>query len=219
MNRTDIDWCDFTWNPVVGCKHGCFYCYARMMNKRFKMISSWENPEFFCNRLAEKVPSLPKRRNPIAEQISLNKPVIFAVSMGDLMGSWVPAEWINQVIDFTRDNPQAVFMILTKNGKRYHEFSFPENCYLGVSATTSVGFNSVENIDAICELDRKNKTFLSLEPILGSFSNANLKFFDFIIVGAMTGPGALPPKKEWISSIDHPNVYLKNSIIKNLYNA
>lgn len=29
MEKTKIDWCDSTWNPVTGCLHGCEYCYAR----------------------------------------------------------------------------------------------------------------------------------------------------------------------------------------------
>lgn len=35
MNKTKIDWCDSTWNPVTGCLHGCEYCYARCMVQRF----------------------------------------------------------------------------------------------------------------------------------------------------------------------------------------
>lgn len=35
MNKTDIEWADMTWNPVVGCKHGCEYCYAQRYAKRF----------------------------------------------------------------------------------------------------------------------------------------------------------------------------------------
>ena len=35
MNKTKIDWCDSTWNPVTGCLHGCEYCYARRIAKRF----------------------------------------------------------------------------------------------------------------------------------------------------------------------------------------
>lgn len=35
MNKTKIDWCDSTWNPVTGCFHGCKYCYARGIAKRF----------------------------------------------------------------------------------------------------------------------------------------------------------------------------------------
>ena len=33
--KTKIDWCDSTWNPVTGCRHGCEYCYARKIAKRF----------------------------------------------------------------------------------------------------------------------------------------------------------------------------------------
>ncbi|GHV42976.1 hypothetical protein FACS1894187_25370 [Synergistales bacterium] len=36
MNKTDIDWCDSTWNPVTGCLHDCPYCYARGIAQRFK---------------------------------------------------------------------------------------------------------------------------------------------------------------------------------------
>ena len=35
MNKTKIEWCDATWNPVVGCKHGCDYCYAKRIAARF----------------------------------------------------------------------------------------------------------------------------------------------------------------------------------------
>ena len=34
-NKTKIDWCDSTWNPVTGCLHGCEYCYAKKIAKRF----------------------------------------------------------------------------------------------------------------------------------------------------------------------------------------
>ncbi len=36
MNKTKIEWCDSTWNPVTGCRHGCEYCYAKHMANRFK---------------------------------------------------------------------------------------------------------------------------------------------------------------------------------------
>lgn len=35
MDKTKIDWCDMSWNPITGCKHGCEYCYARRMAERF----------------------------------------------------------------------------------------------------------------------------------------------------------------------------------------
>ena len=35
MNKTKIDWADSTWNPVTGCLHGCVYCYAKGIARRF----------------------------------------------------------------------------------------------------------------------------------------------------------------------------------------
>lgn len=34
-DRTNIDWCDASWNPITGCLHGCEYCYARRITRRF----------------------------------------------------------------------------------------------------------------------------------------------------------------------------------------
>ena len=35
MLKTKIEYCDSTWNPVTGCLHGCEYCYAANIAKRF----------------------------------------------------------------------------------------------------------------------------------------------------------------------------------------
>lgn len=35
MNKSKIDYCDFSWNPVTGCRHTCAYCYARKQARRF----------------------------------------------------------------------------------------------------------------------------------------------------------------------------------------
>lgn len=34
-DKTKIDWCDASWNPVTGCYHECEYCYARRIAERF----------------------------------------------------------------------------------------------------------------------------------------------------------------------------------------
>lgn len=45
-NKTKIDWADATWNPVTGCLHGCEYCYARRIAKRFGGSRAYER--WFC---------------------------------------------------------------------------------------------------------------------------------------------------------------------------
>lgn len=39
MNKTKIDWATASWNPITGCLHGCPYCYARGIARRF---GGWE---------------------------------------------------------------------------------------------------------------------------------------------------------------------------------
>ncbi len=51
MNKTKIEWTDYTWNPVVGCKNGCWYCYAKRMNDRFGWIEDWNKPQFLITDL------------------------------------------------------------------------------------------------------------------------------------------------------------------------
>ncbi len=62
-NKTKIDWCDSTWNPVTGCLHGCEYCYARRIAERFggcwrldlPADTSWRNRAHFAWGLCERV--------------------------------------------------------------------------------------------------------------------------------------------------------------------
>ena len=54
MNRTKIEWCDWTWNPIVGCSpasEGCANCYAAAIARRFGM--PWGRPVFRPERLNE----------------------------------------------------------------------------------------------------------------------------------------------------------------------
>ena len=44
MNKSKIEWCDMTWNPVTGCYHGCEYCYARKIANRFDGNFAITNP-------------------------------------------------------------------------------------------------------------------------------------------------------------------------------
>jgi protein gp37 len=201
MNKTNIEWCDYTWNPVVGCKNGCEYCYAKKMNDRFHFIANWNDP-IVWNLYSPKMPQKPSK--------------IFVGSMCDLFGDWVSDEIINEVIDKTREFSEHIFMFLTKNPKRYYEFSFPENCWLGMTATD-------KNLDEILgtglmkrkKIDTGNKIFISIEPILGSFRFFPLRHFDLIIIGAMTGNrNNVIPKKEWFDKIEHPNIFYKKNILK-----
>lgn len=203
LNRTRIDWpgLDYTWNPVVGCKTGCWYCYAKRMNDRFKWIEKWDEPQFFPERLLE--------------PIEIKKPSrIFVCSMADLFGDWISESWILMILDIVMSCPEHEFMFLTKYPYRYHEFKFPKNCWIGATVESDLNIERINNLKYYRESNPKK--YISIEPITYSFNTVNLDFLDLVIVGAMTGPGAVIPKKEWIQSIKHHNIHYKENIKKYL---
>lgn len=182
LNKTSIEWTDYTWNPVTGCRHGCGYCYARRIAERFKGGKAWPNgfePTFYSERLP----------NPMGAR---EHSKIFVCSMADLFGEWVSDDWIQRVIETTFYRPGVIFQFLTKNPQRYSDFEFPQNCWLG---TTMDGVEDTEwNLDSLVHGGKNdNIKFVSFEPLLGL--PWNLTYFgelDWIIIGAQTGPKAKP---------------------------
>lgn len=201
MNRTKIEWVKnpdgtqgFTWNPITGCENGCFYCYACKLAHRWQAagIPQYRHgfkPTFQNNKLEEPI----FRKKPSG---------IFVVSMGDLLGAWVPKEWIEAVIDTMKCTPRHRYYILTKNPGRYAEFRWPRNAWLGATATDQESFDRA----SCCRVRHPNTFFVSCEPMLGPIHLRDYSvcdWLDWLIVGVMTGPGSkkhLPPPK-WIDNL------------------
>lgn len=146
MDKTRIDWCDSTWNPVTGCLHGCEYCYARGIAERFggfdpSVNGAWNTVlyEKGGERLGE-LNQRQKRRQkdgkmasapypfgfvPTLHRYRLNDYIgkkgrsIFVCSMADLFGKWVPDGWIEEVLAACSLAPQHNYLFLTKNPGRY----------------------------------------------------------------------------------------------------
>jgi protein gp37 len=190
MNRTSIDWAQYSWNPVVGCQHGCDYCYARRIAERFHGPDGFK-PTFHEERLDE--PS------------KIQKPSrIFVGSMCDLFGDWVPQEWINRVLNAAWAAPQHQYLFLTKNPKRYHDFlngKIPSNWWLGATVTTKD-----ETLDdPVGGLHYAGwHTWISAEPLLEDIADCvSYRSIDWLVIGAMTGPGSKnrQPEFKWIESL------------------
>lgn len=209
MNKTKIEWCDYTWNPVIGCKRNCYYCYARRMNNRFKWIPDFNKPTLLKNRLNDKFPLKPS--------------VIFVGSTTDIC--YWKFDWINDIINICSKNLKHTFMFLTKFPYgSYETWAFPDNVMLGATITGKNFTNYIrldggnDDLDVIPQLINSapgNIKYISIEPLLAPIGKIS-KEINLVIVGAMTGPGAVEPKKEWIDSIKHPNVFYKDNIKKYL---
>jgi len=176
MQKSKIEWTNYVWNPVTGCEHGCNYCYARKMANRLRGRYGYPadepfKPTFHKVKLWDTFPIKPSK--------------IFVSSMGDLFGDWVPTEWIDRVLDVVRINYKHTFIFLTKNPKRFSQFDFPQNAWLGYSTTGNLFYKWDERND-------DNIKFVSLEPmqhcIDASLEGYTQRIdFDWIIIGQETG--------------------------------
>ncbi len=222
MNRTKIEWTDYTWNPVTGCwgpggtaekPNRCFYCYAQKVARRFTKDQ----------KLGYSDPFMPKLwGDRLNQPAKIKKPSkIFVCSMGELFGEWVPDEWINQVIGtawFVA--PHHTFQFLTKNPKRLLDFNpWPSNCWVGTTVTNQT--DADERLPWLLQVEAPVR-FVSHEPLLedivvdhylfeDEFGNRGQHFvgdfkipFDDInwaIIGAMTGPRAVKAKAKWVQDL------------------
>ena len=226
MNKTKIEWCSHTWNPVTGCRHGCPYCYARDVARRFGLYSGQKNgkcheltePWTFSQGEPETGHFAPDGRDPfpfgfeptfhryrLEEPQQVKKPAdIFVVSMGDLFGRWVPTEWIVQVLDACQRAPQHRFLFLTKNPARYLELDHlailphSEKFWYGSTVTS-------EDSAAMYPIPPVNiNAFWSMEPLLGPVNIADAEGLpQWVILGAETGrrAGKVVPRREWVDQI------------------
>ncbi len=184
MNKTKIEWVKnpdgaqgYVWNPVIGCKRGCSYCYAKKINNRFKYIKDFSKPEWRPSSFHKPMPKEPSR--------------IFVNSMSDIC--YWEKSWLKIVLSTIIDYPQHTFIFLTKDESVYEKYNFPVNCWLGVTQTH--GYITQRWIN------KGNINFISIEPFLNP---AILGFLvrnacNWIIIGGLT-PKAVH-KKVWVDDI------------------
>lgn len=220
MNKTIIEWCDYTWNPVSGCFHPCrkTYCYNTVKwNSRLNRFGAayfdkngikvndknWKSRQTGKCHIAQKGEVYPFGYDPTFYPHRLNQPAkekkpqkIFTVDIGDLFGKWVPADWITAVIDVAAQCSQHTFMFLTKNPERYLEFKFPQNCWCGATVTSDADVNTAKILSKV----KARVRFLSIEPLMGEISFP-LNKFEWVILGAMTGTNPVVPDQKWMTDI------------------
>lgn len=189
-----IEWARFSHNTVTGCLHPCPYCYARDMAQKFPRQFE---PTFHPNRLAGPGSVLlPKRAE---EDPSYRN--VFANSMSDLFGSWVPEDWILATIDMARRNPQWNFLTLTKFPNRAADFDFPDNWWMGTTVDAQVRVAVAEA--AFLKVRCKTK-WLSVEPMLEPLTFKRLDIFQWVVIGGASASRRLPawsPPFEWVARL------------------
>lgn len=196
MNRTKIEWADFTWNPLTGCTRGCTYCYARRMAYRLRGRYGYPQDDPFAVTFHEDRLHEPSQRAKPAK--------IFTCSMGELFdpnGEW---PWIQEIFFEMVANPQHTFQVLTKQPDAVPtgRGMIPLNCWLGISLDGKYTNDEMNfMIDHLLNIGTRVR-FISFEPLLGGIPDVNLEGIDWVIIGAETGPGdPVLPRKEWVEDI------------------
>jgi len=229
MNHTSIEWVrnpdgsqGYTWNPITGCLNGCEYCYARKLaNGRLKtrylantnvadIHFKSDGVDALNYALATTNPFYPRFWESRLHDRGLFQEEprgIFTCDMSDLFGIGVPEAWTDRVIDQVKVHRQHRFYLLTKQPQNLPTSPsyFPDNCWVGVSATGAQMF--IDAGHALEGINAKVK-YISAEPLLdwdlggAGFIATMLKQWgiSWIIIGAQTKPFR-PPKIEWVKEI------------------
>lgn len=182
QDNTDIEWADWSWNPVTGCLHGCPYCYARNIAFDIYPADVGFAPTIWPDRL-----TAPQNQNvPKGAEGNIAQKNIFTCSMADLFGRWVPSEWIERVLAEVKACPQWNFLFLTKFPKRMSEFVIPDNAWMGTTVDLQA---RVANAEKAFEHVKAAVRWLSIEPMIQPIKFSRLDLFDWVVIG-----GASPSK-------------------------
>lgn len=217
MNRSKIEWCDFTWNPITGCRHNCNYCYARKMTSRFAgdvRLNLMAKKDYLAVSAADGgdklfelnspminetgnilgypfgfSPTLHRYRMNTLDYLKLGKN-IFVGAMADIFGEWVPDEWIKEIMNACAERPIHNYLFLTKNPKRYCELE--RKGLLPVKENMWYGYSYTCNNDqSWASLLGDENNFISVEPLLEDLHifNEGVLFpaAKWVIIGAETG--------------------------------
>jgi len=140
MSKSNIEWTEDTWNPIVGCSilsPGCTNCYAMKMAARIEAMQLAEHERgkrpilghYFG--MTKKINGNPvwtgeinlAPDNILLQPLKRKKPTTYFVnSMSDLFHEDVPDAWIDKVFAVMALAPQHTFQVLTKRAKRMREY-------------------------------------------------------------------------------------------------
>jgi len=228
MNKTTIEYLDYTWNPIaMRCapiSGGCSNCWHLRMCDRLAT-----NPNFSDEIRAAYAGKSPPRiiEKRLEEPGHTKKGGIVGVQfMGDLFHDDVPEEEIMKVFDVILDTPHHTYQILTKRPQRmkwivkqftdYIVEQLPSNIWLGVTAENQE--TADERIPWLLKTPAAVR-FVSVEPMLGPVDLRNINGalaswwqsgaidcvdagdLHWLIVGGETGHGAREMKAEWAISL------------------
>jgi len=219
MNRTSIEYADFTWNPVTGClgpggtpeePKRCSYCYAHRLAKGRLKKTYLSNPTVApgCDPADPFSPRIWSDR--LREPAERDKPAkIFVCNMGDLFHLWVPDEWRYLVCGAADEAEQHIYLYLTKDPAGYlwpmgsdgtGTWTWFDNEWLGVTITRPWEWE--ERWPLLREVVARVR-WVSFEPLLGPMAIGYSKppELAWATIGAQTPGTWRSPLGYWVQAL------------------
>ena len=191
MQRSSIEWTDFTWNPLRGCTEispGCDECYARAFAERFRGVPGHPYEHGFDFHI---VP------HKLTEPLGIRTPRrIFVNSMSDMFHGKSPNEYVENIAEVMMEANWHVYQILTKRSHRMKrmfdkadgvlkEAAHADHILWGVSAENME--HGAPRVKDLQETDARHK-WISFEPLLEDVSTIDLEGIEWAVVGGESGP-------------------------------
>jgi len=109
-------------------------------------------------------------------------------------------EWRTRVFDKMHENPQHVYLFLTKRPKCIQFETELNNVWMGVTITAECDKHRVA---AMLENIKANNYFIAFEPLFGELESLDLDGIGWMVIGTETGKrkGKITAEKTWILNI------------------
>ncbi|HEC61284.1 MAG TPA: DUF5131 family protein [bacterium] len=155
IDKSKIEWTDFTWNPWYGCHKvsaGCKNCYMFRDSIRYNK---------------DRDPNVVMRgKTTMDKPLKIKKPsMIFTCSWSDFFIEEAD-EWRSEAWEIIKQTPHHTYQILTKRPLRVADNipadGIPKNVWLGVSVEQAAYFDRIEQLKRMTA----NIRFISYEPLI-----------------------------------------------------
>lgn len=184
--RSNIEWCDHTFNPWEGCQKvgpGCDHCYAETRNARFGggQAPNW-GPGAPRRRTGKDTWAKPKKWQKRAADFMAQhgrRQRVFCASLADVFDNQVPDAWRRDLFALISATPDLDWLLLTKRIGNAHRMlppdwvaappgreipRMPDNVWIGATVVNQA--EADRDIPKLLDVPARVR-FLSMEPLLG----------------------------------------------------